>query len=307
MRAERSLANVTAALCRVEPYLIKRRRCAAPCPAALRAGRAAPTAPTRRGAPGHPGRTHRSGQLIRRRAIPRQAWGRLPRRISVPSHGRRLKGACGVACDRFATLDPPTAPQGFGACEERRGESRTTKNRERAIPDDCLPRSMARVPEQLIGISNRDAADIDPCVQALATIHQTSGYPTNWPADPARWLTPSGVLHAWIATTSGLPIAGHVILRQLPAGATDERAAEVSRFFVVPAARRQGIALALLQKTIHWAATNELDLVLEVTDQLQAARAVYERAGFRRINTKRADWTTLDGQPVTLHGYARTC
>ena len=28
-----------------------------------------------------------------------------------PGHGRRVKGAFGVACDRFATLDPATAPQ----------------------------------------------------------------------------------------------------------------------------------------------------------------------------------------------------
>jgi GNAT superfamily N-acetyltransferase len=160
------------------------------------------------------------------------------------------------------------------------------------------------VPEQLIRIRNREAADIDLCVQALATVHPTSGYPTNWPADPARWLTPSGILHAWIATTNGLPIAGHMILRQLPASATGERTAEVSRLFVVPAARRQGIALALLQKTIHWATTNELDLVLDVTDHLRAAQGLYERTGFRRINTKRADWTTPDGQPITLHQYA---
>jgi hypothetical protein len=53
-----------AARCRVEPYLIKRRRCAAPGPAALRAGRAAPTAPTRRGAPGHPHSSHRSARLM---------------------------------------------------------------------------------------------------------------------------------------------------------------------------------------------------------------------------------------------------
>jgi GNAT superfamily N-acetyltransferase len=159
------------------------------------------------------------------------------------------------------------------------------------------------VPEQLIRIHNRGTADIDLCVQALAVVHQMSGYPTNWPADPARWLTPSGAIRAWIATTNEIPVAGHVILRQLPASATGERAAVVSRLFVVPAARRQGIALALLEKTIHWAATNELDLVLEVTDHLRAARALYERAGFRRIDTKRADWTTPDGQPVTLHRY----
>jgi GNAT superfamily N-acetyltransferase len=162
------------------------------------------------------------------------------------------------------------------------------------------------VPKQLIRIRNREAVGIEPCVQALATVHQTSGYPTNWPADPARWLTPSGILRAWIATTDELPVAGHVILRQVPASAPAERVAEVSRLFVGPAARRQGIGLALLQKTIHWAAANELELVLEVTDQLRVARTLYERTGFRLISTARADWTTPDGQPVTLHRYARS-
>jgi hypothetical protein len=38
--------------------------------------------------------------------------------FQCPGHGRRLKRACGVARDRFATLDPPTVPRGFGAYEE---------------------------------------------------------------------------------------------------------------------------------------------------------------------------------------------
>jgi hypothetical protein len=38
--------------------------------------------------------------------------------FQCPGHGRRLKGAFGVARDRFATPDPATAPQGFGAYEE---------------------------------------------------------------------------------------------------------------------------------------------------------------------------------------------
>lgn len=163
------------------------------------------------------------------------------------------------------------------------------------------------MPGQLIRIRAREAADIDPCVQALATVHQASAYPTNWPADPARWLAPSGIARAWIAATDGLPIAGHVIVRQLPASATGERAAEVSRLFVVPAARRQRIGMALLQEATHWAAANELDLVLEVTDHRRAARALYEQAGFRMVNTKRADWTAPDGQPVTLHRYLWRC
>lgn len=160
--------------------------------------------------------------------------------------------------------------------------------------------------ETPIRVRDREAADLDQCVDALAAVHQASGYPTNWPADPARWLTPSGILRAWIAASSELPLAGHVILRQVPAAATAGPAAEVSRLFVVPAARRQGVALALLQEAARWATAGGLDLVLEVTDHLRAARALYERTGFRLTSTARADWTTPDGQPVTLHHYVRS-
>lgn len=155
------------------------------------------------------------------------------------------------------------------------------------------------VPEDLIRIRNREPGDLDECVEALAAVHQTSGYPTNWPADPARWLAPAGTLQAWIATADDLPIAGHMILRQRATGA-----AEVSRLFVIPSARRQGIALALLQKAMRWAAASDMDLTLDVTDHLRGARALYERAGFRLTGIGRADWTAPGGQPVTVHRYA---
>ena len=150
-------------------------------------------------------------------------------------------------------------------------------------------------------IRNRDEADLSTCVEALRTVYQASGYPTNWPADPAQWLQPSRTLRAWVAATGDTPVAGHVILRQPP---PPERSAEVSRLFVVPAARRQGVASALLEAAMRSAAANDLDLFLDVTDHLRAARALYERADFRLISTAQADWTTPDGRPVTLHRYA---
>jgi ribosomal protein S18 acetylase RimI-like enzyme len=150
-------------------------------------------------------------------------------------------------------------------------------------------------------IRNREEADVGKCVEALRTVYQASGYPTNWPADPARWLRPSRTLRAWVAATGDTPVAGHVILRQPPAG---ERSAEVSRLFAVPAARRQGVASALLETAMRSAAANELDLFLDVTDHLRAARALYQRAGFRLVSTAQADWTTPGGRPVTLHRYA---
>jgi hypothetical protein len=46
-----------------------------------------------------------------------------------PGRGHRVKSAFGVARDRFATLDPATAPQGFGAYRGRRGETRIGHSR----------------------------------------------------------------------------------------------------------------------------------------------------------------------------------
>jgi ribosomal protein S18 acetylase RimI-like enzyme len=147
----------------------------------------------------------------------------------------------------------------------------------------------------------RDESDVDACVEALRAVYETSGYPTNWPADPAQWLRPSGILRAWVAATGDIPVAGHVILMQPLPG---ERSAEVSRLFVAPAARRLGVASALLETAIRSAVANDLDLFLDVTDHLEGARALYQRAGFRLISTTQADWTTPDGGPVTLHRYA---
>ncbi len=148
---------------------------------------------------------------------------------------------------------------------------------------------------------DRDESDVDGCVEALRAVYETSGYPTNWPADPAGWLRPAGILRAWVVGAEYVPVAGHVILMQPLPG---ERSAEVSRLFVVPAARRQGVASALLETVMGAATANDLDLFLDVTDHLRDARALYQRAGFRLVSTTEADWTTTDGGPVTLHRYA---
>jgi ribosomal protein S18 acetylase RimI-like enzyme len=138
----------------------------------------------------------------------------------------------------------------------------------------------------------RDESDVGASVEALRGVYETSGYPTNWPADPARWLSPPGILRAWVAATEDVPVVGHVILmRPLPG----ERSAEVSRLFVGPAARRRGVASLLLETAMRSAVANDLDLFLDVTDHLEGARALYQRAGFRLISTTQADWTTPDG------------
>jgi ribosomal protein S18 acetylase RimI-like enzyme len=150
-------------------------------------------------------------------------------------------------------------------------------------------------------IRHRDEADLSMCVKALRSVYQAGGYPVNWPADPAQWLRTSEIRQAWVAETDDMQVVGHVVLRQSPGAA---HSAEVSRLFVVPAARRNGVAFALLESAMRAAVENDLDLFLDVTDDLRAARALYERAGFRLVSTAQADWTTPDGHSVTLHRYA---
>jgi GNAT superfamily N-acetyltransferase len=160
--------------------------------------------------------------------------------------------------------------------------------------------------DEPVRVRPREGADLELCVQGLAAVFRDGGYPTNWPADPGGWLSPDGVVGAWVASTDGLAVAGHVLLLWRAADAGGEGPAEVSRLFVVPAARRRGVAQALLRRAIDWATAHELDLVLDVTDHSGAAQALYEQAGFHRAETGIAGWTAPDGQPVTLHRYVRS-
>jgi GNAT superfamily N-acetyltransferase len=83
--------------------------------------------------------------------------------------------------------------------------------------------------------------------------------------------------------------------------------AEVSRLFVVPAARRQAVASELLQHAQRWAADHGFGLTLEVTDdQRSGAIALYERTGWRHTHTTMANWTGPDGKAVSLRHYARS-
>jgi GNAT superfamily N-acetyltransferase len=139
----------------------------------------------------------------------------------------------------------------------------------------------------------------------LSQVHHADGYPTNWPADPVRWLTPADLLQAWVAVTGQATILGHVMLRQANTAATGNHAGSVSRLFVVPSAQGQGLATALLRRSLRWASSQGMSLSLEVDHTRRAAISLYERAGWRRTHSTQAEWTTPDGKPITLHHYDR--
>jgi GNAT superfamily N-acetyltransferase len=133
-------------------------------------------------------------------------------------------------------------------------------------------------------------------VAALRAVHEADHYPLNWPADPARWLTPPSLAAAWVASLDDLPVAGHIAV-------LDSGELEVARLFVTPAARRRSVARALLTAAAEWAPG---PLTLTVTDEERsAAIPLYEAAGWRYTHSATAPWTAPDGAPVRLRHYVR--
>ncbi|MBE1464926.1 GNAT family N-acetyltransferase [Kibdelosporangium phytohabitans] len=162
-------------------------------------------------------------------------------------------------------------------------------------------------------IRERTADDVDACVKAVAEVHAADRYPTNWPAEPAGWLNPDGLVGSWVAESDGV-VLGHVALQQghgpcaVPAvldaaGVEPARLAAVARLFVVPAARRQGVAAALMDAVGEEAAQRGLRLVLDTVGHAPAALAFYERTGWRRVLSQTASWTRPGGGEVTMHYY----
>jgi len=146
-------------------------------------------------------------------------------------------------------------------------------------------------------IRERRTADLPGCVTGLRAVHEADGYPLQWPSDPAEWLSPSGLAQAWIAALPGIGLAGHVAVVADPS-------AELSRLFVVPTARRRGVAEALVTRAVSWARENGLRLVLEVVDEgRSSAIAFYESHGWELTHTSVADWTGPGGAQVKLRHY----
>ena len=148
----------------------------------------------------------------------------------------------------------------------------------------------------------REAADLPGCVDGLAAVHRLDRYPTRWPDDPARWLTPPRLAAAWVVDDG--EVQGHLALVR---GVEDERlvratgrpAAElvaVSRLFVRPAARGRGLGERLLRTAAEHAVRDGAGLVLEVVAEgRSAALRLYTRLGWERVGQRTASWTTPDG------------
>jgi GNAT superfamily N-acetyltransferase len=162
-------------------------------------------------------------------------------------------------------------------------------------------------------IRPRTAGDLPACVAALRLVHEADGYPSRWPADPARFLTPVGLHGAWVATPDG-SVAAHGVLCDsrdvAPAAATlaeaagvpEDRLLTVARLFVVPAARGTGLGRTMLDHLVAAAAAAGARPVLDVV-AADPAVGFYDRAGWRRVTSLPAGWTDSTGAHPLLHYY----
>jgi GNAT superfamily N-acetyltransferase len=158
----------------------------------------------------------------------------------------------------------------------------------------------------------REARDLTAAARLLEAVHRLDGYPTHWPQDPERWLSPRDQLGAWVMDADGA-VAGHVALSSVGdghgariwarhGGFDPALLASVSRLFVARDRRGSGVGGELLDAACAEASERGLQPVLDVVETNAAAIALYERRGWRRVFSE--PWREARGEPLTLHYYS---
>lgn len=162
-----------------------------------------------------------------------------------------------------------------------------------------------------VGIRTRVDDDLEECVGLLELVHRADGYPTYWPDDPALWLSPSGLIGAWVADDQGV-IVGHIALC---AGTADPSAvvwsnatgldpgqfASISRLFVSCDRRGAGMGRLLFDTACVEAVECGLQPALDVVETNRDAIRLYEHRGWRRVRSE--PWSADRRGETLLHYY----
>jgi len=142
------------------------------------------------------------------------------------------------------------------------------------------------------GLRRRRSKDVPACARLLRVVHSDGRYPVEWPHAPRAWLAEDDVVDAWVVERQG-EILGHVALcpvgrdgvsslrwREIT-GLDPSRLVAVSRLFVRPRVRGQGIGTALLDVATDAARSRGLVPVLDVATVNEAAIRLFQERGWR--------------------------
>lgn len=142
--------------------------------------------------------------------------------------------------------------------------------------------------------------DEEACLGLLRAVHHADGYPRYLPGDLVGFLTPPYETASWVAEDEGV-VVGHVALHdaavdptleaaQRATGLPPERLAVIARLLVSPRVRRQGLGAQLLGHATAHAWSRGQRLVLDVTQESAAPIALYEAAGWLRVDALRLEF-----------------
>jgi len=159
---------------------------------------------------------------------------------------------------------------------------------------EARSRSGAPARAAVTGLRRRRPQDVAACARLLRVVHGEDGYPARWVEPPRAWLEADDVLDAWVVERQG-EILGHVAISTVGRGEvsafrwremTGQDPAElagVTRLFVRPRVRREGIGKALLDVATHEIEERGLSPVADVVAASREAMALYEDRGWQLL------------------------
>ncbi|WP_148572498.1 GNAT family N-acetyltransferase [Nocardioides caldifontis] len=154
-----------------------------------------------------------------------------------------------------------------------------------AAPEVMLPAG--------VRVRRRRDHEVAACARLLGLVQAEGGYPLPRPESLRGWLTDAGLEGAWIAERQG-EVLGHVAvgrvghdavsrMRWREAGRPVEQLMGVSRLFVRPRAREQGIGAALLTTAVADVRARGLTPVAELVSPGREGVRLYEKHGWRLV------------------------
>lgn len=148
-------------------------------------------------------------------------------------------------------------------------------------------------PERPRGIRRRRPKDVPACASLLGMVFTEGQYPVHWPEAPRAWLAADEVVDAWVFERDG-EIHGHIAISKVGldtrsalrwrevTGHEPSELAGITRFFVRPRLRGQGVGTALLDVAVAEIRARGLVPVLDVVSRSRDAIQLYDDLGWRR-------------------------